>query len=846
MRGATNGIIHHAGQSLLRDPALADELTVRPAYLPLVVVAVVVCAGVVAGRYLPIGATHWFTGGSLLWFAWLFAWRRRNERAACWLLLAALASTGAAWHGCRWSLFDSDELGAFASADPQPSAIRAVALASPRRVPAPQFDPLRAFTSGDRSRVLVRVTAVRAGENWIPASGRATLTVDGHLLDVAAGDELQIFAQLSDIRAPLNPGEFDFAQYARAERRLCLLSTDFPQCVTRVERGSPWSLARVIDNARVAGQRVLSEDLRSGQALGLALLLGERQRLDPEETREFFETGSVHILSISGLHVAILALGLFWVYRMGFVRRPIALAAIALVVVSYALVIDAEAPAVRAAVMVLAVCLALARARPVSTFNVLAAAALVVVAMNPADLFRAGPQLSFLAMGALAWIGPRLPRGYIADPLDRLIARTRPWPIRALRWLRLWTVNTVLLSAGVWLVTLPLVLWQFHLVSPVALVLTPVLAVPIFVALLSGFVLLVLGWLIWPLSGVVAWLCDFCMSAVQWMVSLADRAPGGHFWAPGPAWWWVVGFYALLIALVALRVRPPRRWVAGIAAGWIAVGFFAAQFEGPARDELECTFLSVGHGCAVVLELPDGGTLLYDAGQLGSPDAAARSISGYLWSRGRTKIDAVVISHADVDHYNALPELLRRFSVGAVYVSPVMFDETSAATTALRSAIDQAGVPLKVLWSGDRLRGAFGGAADCKIEVLHPPARGTLGSDNSNSVVLNVEFAGRRLLLPGDLESPGLDELLAESPLDCDVLLAPHHGSLQSDPPGFADWTSPELVVISGDRRSNRPEVFDAYTDRGAQVLNTSRAGAVSATIGKEGVRVRTQRGAPG
>lgn len=826
----------------MREPALADDLTARPAYLPLVVVAAAVCAGVVAGRYLPIGATQWFAAATLVWFTWLLAWRGRRERLGCVLLLAALAATGAAWHECRWSLFASDELGAFATNDPQPSAIRAVALASPRRVPAPKFDPLRAFNSGDRSRLLVRVLEIRAGDEWIPASGRATLTVDGHLLDVAAGDELQIFAQLSDIRAPMNPGEFDFAEYARAERRLCLLSTDFPQCVTRVARGSPWTLSRMIDSARVAGQRVLSEDLRSGQALGLALLLGERQRLDPEETREFFEAGSVHILSISGMHVAILALALFWVYRMGLVRRRLALAAIALVVIGYALVIDAEAPAVRATVTVLALCLALAHGRPLSTFNVLAGAALVVVAMNPADLFRAGPQLSFLAMGALAWIGPRLPRGYIADPLDRLIARTRPWPIRALRWLRRWFANTVLLSAGVWLVTLPLVLWQFHLVSPVALVLTPVLAVPIFLALLSGFLLLVLGWLIWPLSALVAWLCDFCMWLVQTTVSLADRAPGGHFWAAGPAAWWVVGFYALLIGLLVARKRPPPRWIAGIAAAWIAVGFFAAQFNGPARGDLECTFLSVGHGCAVVLELPDGGTLLYDAGQLGSPDAAARSISGYLWSRGRTKIDAVVISHADVDHYNALPELLRRFSVGAVYVSPVMFEETSAATTALRSAIEGAGVPMFVLSTGDRLRGAADRMGDCKIEVLHPPARGTLGSDNSNSVVLNVEYAGKRLLLPGDLESPGLDELLAENPMDCDLLLAPHHGSLQSDPPGFADWTSPDYVVISGDRRSNRPEVYDAYTERGAQVLNTSRAGAVSATISKDGVRVRTQR----
>ena len=88
-------------------------------------------------------------------------------------------------------------------------------------------------------------------------------------------------------------------------------------------------------------------------------------------------------------------------------------------------------------------------------------------------------------------------------------------------------------------------------------------------------------------------------------------------------------------------------------------------------------------------------------------------------------------------------------------------------------------MPLRETWSGDRLSTGV-----TQIEVLHPPRRGVLGSDNANSIVLAVEYQGRRVLLTGDLESPGLDDLLAEEPLDCDVVLAPHHGSGFSDPPG--------------------------------------------------------------
>src|SRR5690606_5406343 len=136
----------------------------------------------------------------------------------------------------------------------------------------------------------------------------------------------------------------------------------------------------------------------------------------------------------------------------------------------------------------------------------------------------------------------------------------------------------------------------------------------------------------------------------------------------------------------------------------------------------------------------------------------------------------IVISHADVDHYNGVPGLLERFAVGRVLVSPLMFDPWATdgqldAPNYLKEQIDAAGVPLQEVWMNDRLR-----VADerVRVEVLHPPRAGVPGRDNANSVLLAIEFAGRRILLPGDLEAPGLETVIAEQPLDVDVLLAPH------------------------------------------------------------------------
>jgi competence protein ComEC len=281
------------------------------------------------------------------------------------------------------------------------------------------------------------------------------------------------------------------------------------------------------------------------------------------------------------------------------------------------------------------------------------------------------------------------------------------------------------------------------------------------------------------------------------------------------------------------RALPPRRWQLAILCVWILVGLTPPVARAWSREGLECSIVAVGHGTCVVLQAPTGETLLYDAGSLGSPEYATQRIACYLWHRGIMRIDGLVISHADVDHYNAVPGLLERFQVGTVYVSPMMFDSfgesaTSSGPEVLRESIREAGVPIREVWAGDRLRVG----PEVTLEVLHPPSAGVVGSDNANSITLAVEHAGHRILLPGDLESPGLESVMAELPYDCDVLLAPHHGSRQSDPPGFAAWSTPEWVVISGGDGDGVGPVVRTYEQAGARVMQTYRHGLVEFSFG--------------
>jgi competence protein ComEC len=270
--------------------------------------------------------------------------------------------------------------------------------------------------------------------------------------------------------------------------------------------------------------------------------------------------------------------------------------------------------------------------------------------------------------------------------------------------------------------------------------------------------------------------------------------------------------------------------MAALVCAWIAVGLLPGLLA-QSGSRLSAGFLAVDHGCAVVLELPSGAKVLYDAGRFASPEMGIESISAALWSKGIVHLDAVILSHADADHFNALPGLVERFSVGVVYVSPVMFEDKSEALEALRATINAAGIPMRELAAGDVLSGGD----RCLLEVLHPTKKGSLGADNANSLVLAVRFAGRAILLAGDLEPPGLNDLLSEEPCPTDVLLAPHHGSRRSDPPGLAAWSSPDYVIISGGLRMNLQETTAAYCAVGARLLHTGQCGAVQVVVDDRG-----------
>ena len=355
--------------------------------------------------------------------------------------------------------------------------------------------------------------------------------------------------------------------------------------------------------------------------------------------------------------------------------------------------------------------------------------------------------------------------------------------------------------------TTPLGAMNFNLIAPIALLITALLLPLVTVVLWTGFLFLFFGLLVPASAKVLGPVFDFGLSLLVQIVEWAARVPFGHVYLPEFPLWWVHGFYIFLIAaLVVQSQKKITRWRWHAVVLWICLGLILG-LRTDKTESLRCTFLSVGHGCSVLLELPNGKVLLYDAGSLNRGSRVHQLIRSALWTRRHSVIDAVVVSHADIDHFNALPQLFKTMPVGSLLCAQSFLDFHQSGVVQVCDAAENANIPIKVLLQGDRLLLD----ENVTIEVLHPETGQPHEHDNENSVVLAVEYAGRRILLTGDLEAAGMQQFLKQPARRAQILQSPHHGSLAANPVKLANWAQPDYTVISSGRASNLEKFHTIY-----------------------------------
>ena len=505
--------------------------------------------------------------------------------------------------------------------------------------------------------------------------------------------------------------------------------------------------------------------------------------------------------------------------------------------VGYTFLTDCRPPVIRATLLVcLFGTIRLLFRRPALSSG-LALAAIAILLWNPSDLFDVGAQLSFLGVLAVLWaareIGKRQGRETVRAALLR---HAKPTAIGTARNF-VWTVlrDGSLISVAAALFTMPLIAARFHMVSPISVLINIVLAPFSTLLLWAGYLYAAVGLIAPWASRLFAVPFDGLLSFFVCLVEMAAHVRLSHAYVPGPPEWWLVGYYALLLSVAFLRPLCRwglRRW--SILAVWTILGL-AWGLRSPAPERLRCTFLSVGHGGAILVETPSGRTLLYDAGAMQDGRVAQRAVQSTLWERRYAGLDAIVISHADVDHFNGAAGLMETVPVGRLLVSQQFLDFRQRAVKSVCDSSAECGVPIRLIREGDRLRLDD----DVAITVLHPPPGHPHSDDNANSIVLLIDYAGRRILLTGDLDGSGQAALLHKDSCHVDVLLAPHHGSRKANPAALADWAKPAQVIVSADRRVDFKSLRAAYGPQ-SEILSTHEFGAVTFEIEPDGTMRRT------
>lgn len=619
---------------------------------------------------------------------------------------------------------------------------------------------------------------------------------------VEPGDRVRVIGRLRSPRGMLDPGGEDRrAQLAARGAQWELTAARIDQ-LGRDDSPSAWAWRW---SARVQRRwtKAIEPDRDAARAALAGIVTGDRTRVSPELDQRWRTVGIYHVLSVSGLHLAVVAGLLFALLRrivaalpLGGRTRPARWAApIALTLaVIYTLVTGGQLATVRALVVVAIVMLAEMVDRPVRLVDAIGLAAILILLWRPQDLFDPSFQLSFVAALTLA-----------------LRKRTQG------SWWHRWIAGGFMTSASVALTTAPITALHFHQVAAGGivgnLVLTPVIEL---VALPLGFLP--------PLVPVAAWV----IRRVDDIAGvLAHAVPVGNIALASPY---------VMLALVVLSlaiVAKPRLTL------WIAVlilwGFGRAP---PIAGELRVTFMDVGQGDAAIVELPSGKVILVDAGGIASarnPDVASspgRAITRTLEVYGHTAIDLAILSHPHPDHYlgfSAIDMPIRELWFAGHLDARIIPRGTRVGAPQLGRVELGDGVSLDVV--APRYQAVERGPS-----VLAPDPVRTV---NDNSLVVVLRFAGRSILFAGDLEQEGERALVAAGLRHVDVVKVAHHGSRTSSSPELVAATSPSLAVISCGVANAfgfpADEVVERWRRAGATVLRTDQGGSITVVVGATG-----------
>jgi competence protein ComEC len=852
--------------------------------------AAVYAAGIVIGYYVWRAPVYWLVAGVCFLVSGAYFLRRRSTAADA-LALAALFVTGALMMQVR---APENQNSAIAFADGRDAVITAHVIKegnlrdhgrgdSQQRLDV-ETEQINTSDENFAVRVGIRVSfyGYESRDEAAKNVSEESATAPAHLFRY--GERLRFPAKLYPPRKFHNPGAFDYAGYP-AENGIVALGSAKADKVELL----PGFAGNRFEFWRTRLRRLLVERIhvlwKPGEAPLLdAMLLGENSFLGRETLTDFQRTGTYHMLVISGLKVAVLALVAFWVLRRTRMSDLIASAITVLLTVSYALLTDVGAPVWRATLMLVLYLGArllyrrksilinskhyrsgssgLADCRSRSTAGSELPTQLSVrtdhcwnrcasSGANNAPLSRSLRSLE--ATGYAAALSPhlaqlRLELRMIAGRRQRFFGKRIPLIVLSstgrvlIAGCEFLVISTVLQAGS----ALPMA-YYFHratLVSlpanALAVPLTEIIMVVAILAMTASYASFALAKFPAAVAGVVVQIMN---GSVRWLggLDIADtRVPRPQLGVI------LLGTCALVLAMVLSRRRRLL-----VAAGWVVLGLSAFWIcvvpPNPQLQQgvLELTAIDVGQGDSILLVSPQGRTLLVDAGGIpfwmhSKMDIGEDVVSSYLWSRGFHQLDVVALTHAHADHMGGTAAVLANFHPRELWLG---VDSPSPELQTLLREAKALQIPIVLHKAGDNLE--MGGT---NVVVLAPPrdAEAHPSRPNDESLVIKISYGATSALLEGDAEKKTEQQVARESP-QADLLKVAHHGSATSTIPELLAAVHPRFAVISVGVRNvyghPRREVLERLEEAHVVTYRTDMDGAV--TFYLDGKTVTSQLAAP-
>lgn len=686
-------------------------------------------------------------------------------------------------------------------------------------------ESLPEFT-GERTRLYVSSKRAHVNGVWRDTEGMVLLTVQGRA-DFDTGDQIRFTARLREPYNYGNPGEFDYKGYLKLKSIFVTGFIKDPSLVGLEKRGEAGFIEK--ERKRI-GDFIDASGLETRGILK-ALIISDQAEIDPGVREAFNRTGTTHILSISGLHVGIVALFSYTLILLALKRSERLMLKVnvkkAAVVLSllpvwvYGMVAGLSVATERSVIMVAAFVITLALNRGRDFLNTLALSALIILLVSPYSLWDVSFQLSFAAVASIIYMVPRLEKMFAKaekekDPLKKgglVEFLSRVWAKK----IRPSVFVTLAAGAG----TAPILAYNFHMVSlwglganlaavPLTALITPLMFVS---AILSAFSV--------SIGMVFLRLSDLVLKALLLVVKGFAALPYSSVWVTTPTPLELMLFYSLLFFAANFGKKRLFKYGALIAVACLALDW--GYYSYPQKSgELKVTFISVGQGESEFVELPDGRTMLIDGGGVYSKsfDIGEKVVAPFLWKKKIKEIDYLVLSHAQRDHMGGLKFIAENFNVKEFWWNG------QGDLRSLKEVLDRKHIRLRTL---DASAGRFdlGGVT---VEVLHPSA-GLDYDANNMCLVLRLTYGKDSFLFTGDIGADAEGEL-SKKDIRAEVLKVPHHGSRYSSSEEFLRAVNPAVAVISAGRynvfRFPHPETLERYQTIGTRVYRTDIGGAVT------------------